>query len=260
MNYPAPILEKPSRRLSDEGKIRLLSHRGEPLFHAAWEQVLFMHFRVAPEQLQPSVPFELQLHEGSAYVSLVAFTMRGMHFRRGGKRLAWLTRPVAAHHFLNVRTYVQHEGEPGIYFIAEWLSNWLSAQLGPLLYGLPYRFAEINYCHLHHENHFAGEVRAGEHFCYTASFLEKEIFSPCAEGSLDEFLLERYTAFTANGAKRRLFRIWHSPWPQQRMQLNIGDDLLMKKNFLWFRAAEFVSANFSPGFQEVWMGRPHRVR
>jgi uncharacterized protein YqjF (DUF2071 family) len=201
------------------------------------------------------------LREGRAFVSLVAFTMRGMRFRHGGAGLAWLTRPVATHHFLNVRTYVRHRGEPGIYFIAEWLSNWLSAQLGPLLYGLPYHFAEINYCHHHRENHFAGEVRTARGgFRYAAKFFGDENLLPCADNSLDEFLLERYTAFTARGAARRLFRIWHPPWPQARMKVAIAGDSLLRETFPWFGDAKFVGANFSPGFGEVWMGRAHRVR
>src|SRR5438270_12656671 len=82
--------------------------------------------------------------------------MRGMRPRIGGKLAALLFKPIATHEFLNVRAYVRHRGESGIYFLAEWLSNPLSVHLGPALFGLPYRFSEIEYQHRHQ----AGSLRA----------------------------------------------------------------------------------------------------
>src|SRR5262245_5702775 len=93
---------------------RMLSRRGEPLFLAAWENVLMIHFEVSVDALQCDVPFELDLWEGRAFLSLVAFKLRGMRPRIGGKVSEFLFRPIATQDFLNVRTYVRHNGEPGI--------------------------------------------------------------------------------------------------------------------------------------------------
>jgi uncharacterized protein YqjF (DUF2071 family) len=251
-----------SRRLSDEGKARLLSRRGEPFFLAGWERALFIHFEVDAEALQRDVPFPLDLCDGKAYVSLVAFTMRDMRFRSGGKVLSFLLKPIATHRFLNVRTYVKHRNERGIFFITEWLSNWLSVQLGPLLYGLPYHFAKINYSHAHEENRLCGKVESPEQsacFDYEAQLAACENFIPCKTGSRDEFFLERYTAFTACGLRRRFFRIWHPPWPQLPVTVAIKDDSLLKQRWPWFGGARLAGANYSPGFSDVWMGRAHRV-
>src|SRR5256885_10818346 len=94
--------------LSEAARARLLSVRAEPLFIADWDRVLMMHYEVDPLRLQRAVPFELDLHEGRAFVSVVAFTLRGMRPRIGGRLSAWLMRPIATHEFLNVRTYVRH--------------------------------------------------------------------------------------------------------------------------------------------------------
>jgi uncharacterized protein YqjF (DUF2071 family) len=248
--------------LSDEGRARLLSRRGEPLFFAGWERVLFIHYEVDAAALQRDVPFPIDLRDGKAYVSLVAFTMRGMHPRFGGRVAAWLFKPVATHEFLNVRTYVRNGDERGIFFLTEWLSNRLSVKLGPWLYGLPYHYAKINYRHHHEENNFAGEVRTQKDgdFEYIAEFSSTENFAPCPRGSLDEFLMERYMAGTSHGATRRFFRIWHPPWQQTRVEVFVSDDSLLKKNWPWFNDARLAGANYSPGFDEVWMGRAHRVR
>jgi len=134
-------------RLSEAGRLRLLSMRGEPLFIADWDRALMIHFEVDPEELQRAVPFELDLWEDRAYVSLVAFTMSGMRPRLGGRLLGWILRPIATHDFLNVRTYVRCGDETGIYFLAEWLANRLSVALGPRAFGLPYRYGKLNYRH-----------------------------------------------------------------------------------------------------------------
>jgi len=263
MDFAPAILTEPPARLSDEGRGRLLSRRGEPLFAAGWERVLFIHFEVDATALQRDVPFSLDLRDGRACVSLVAFTMRDMRFRCGGPAVSLLLRPVAPHQFLNVRTYVRHGGERGIYFITEWLSNWLSVQLGPRLYGLPYHHAKISYRHAHEENFLAGKVEVknpGGNFNYEARFPPGKNFAPCRENSPDEFLLERYTAYTSHGSARRFFRIWHPPWPQTPVEVSVKDDSLLRKTWPWFGAARLVGANYSPGFNDVWMGRAHRVR
>jgi len=100
MSSPFPVMNaRAAGELSAAARERLLSSRFEPLFLAAWERVLLIHLEVDPDALQRSVPFELDLHHGRAFVSLVAFTMRGMRPRFGGRCAAALLRPVATHNF-----------------------------------------------------------------------------------------------------------------------------------------------------------------
>src|SRR5262245_26030044 len=115
--YPPTHSSTPSN--CDAAKQRLLSLPLEPLFIADWDSPLMIHYRVDAQRLRRVVPFELDLWEGHAYVSLVAFTMRGMRPRFGSPWLNWLFRPIATHDFLNLRTYVRFRGERGIYFITE---------------------------------------------------------------------------------------------------------------------------------------------
>src|SRR5690348_5003511 len=108
---------------STAARQRLLSCRGEPLFYSDWLRAVFIHYEVDPVLLQRFVPFPLDLRDGKAYVSLVAFTMEGLRPCRGGPLAAWALAPIATHELLNVRTYVRHGNETGIYFIAEWIPN-----------------------------------------------------------------------------------------------------------------------------------------
>jgi len=246
---------------SEAARQRLLSVRGEPLFVADWLRPIFVHYEVAAESLQRDVPFQLDLHEGKAYVTLVAFTMHGMRPCRGGPLTTWLTKPIANNDFLNVRTYVRHRGETGIYFLSEWMNNRFSVRLGPWMFGLPYRFGELNYEHQHGHGKLAGRVgkiKCDQSFTYEA-FPSEAAFVPCPAGSLDEFLLERYTAFTAHKTKRRFFRIWHQPWSQRAIPICVSDTRLIEKVWPWFAGSVLVGANYLVGARNVWMGRPHRA-
>lgn len=250
--------------LSAAARARILSRCGEPLFVADWERVLMIHFEVDAEALQRDVPFELDLREGCAFVSLVAFTMRGLRPRLGGKLAAWLFRPVATHDFLNVRTYVRRGGETGIHFLAEWLSSRLAAKLGPATFSLPYRHGRISYEHNWRQGEVRGyvaDVRAGAAFAYRAGAVPgaPSGFAPCAGGSRDEWLMERYTAFNCARGRRKFFRIWHPPWLECPAEAAVCENSLLTQNWLWFKEARLAGANFSTGFREVWMGRPHKV-
>ncbi len=248
--------------MNANAKQRLLSCAAEPLFFADWDRALFLHFEVDPVAVQREVPFPIDLREGRAYVSLVAFTLRGLRCRFGWKLGEWFFKPIATHEFLNVRTYVRHRGEPGIIFLAEWLSNPLSVRLGPKTFGLPYRYGRIRYDHQHETRMLGGSVvdaHGGGQVNYRAELPMNGVFENSPKGSLDEFLLERYTAFTARGAKRGFFRIWHEPWLQTPVNAAVQENSLLTNAWGWFRDAKFTGANYSPGTPNVWMGRPHRI-
>src|SRR6266436_4374033 len=124
---------------------RQISHLQHPLFRCSWDRAVFLHYRVEPQFLQPQIPFDLDLFDGQAYVSLVAFTLRNMRLTH--PRLKFITQLLHTHAFLNVRTYVRVNQMHGVYFLAEWLNNRLATMLGPVLYGLPYRFGKLSYSH-----------------------------------------------------------------------------------------------------------------
>jgi hypothetical protein len=184
-----------------------------------------MHFEVAAGALQKWVPFELGLWEGDrAFVSVVAFVMRGMRLRLGGRAGAWLWRPLASHAFLNVRAYVRHGEESGIHLLAECLPNRLSVLLGPPLFALPYRLGRLSYEHRHEIGALAGcvtDARSGNAFCYRGLVGKGSRFEPCVAGSRNEWLMERYTAFNSAGRRSRFFRVWHEPWPQVEVAVTL---------------------------------------
>ncbi|MCB1229949.1 MAG: DUF2071 domain-containing protein [Verrucomicrobiae bacterium] len=258
--HPTLLNESPS----EAGRRRLSAHRFEPLFVGDWDRAVFLHFTVPAERLQPHVPFSLDLWKGQAWLSLVAFTLQDMRLNFGGElgRLASL--PIATHPFLNARTYVCENTEPGIHFLTEWLPNRLANLLGPTLFGLPYRHGHLTY---HHEpdrgEAIQGvvETKDGALLAYRQRTPNSLRFATCESESIDEFLLERYTAYVSwRGGRRGLFRVWHRPWQVSGVDIEITAHHLLEQvpgAADWLPFAKFEFAHFSPGARDVAMGRPH---
>ena len=224
-----------------------------PLLLADWRDALFIHFRVDPRLLQPLVPLPLDLHDGHAWISLVAFTQHRLRpaLKIPGGEL--LSRPLARHEFLNLRTYVRHTHEQGIYFLNEWIPNRLAVFLGPKLYGLPYKLAAMAY---HTAPGYAmRHVNAAGHFACTARWSSLATPMRTPPGSEAEFLLERYTAYTLHRGVLRRFRISHAPWLQTPVEINVvRRDLLAN-----IPIANAGSAQYSPGLRNVAIAGPQRL-
>ncbi len=250
--------------LSQAGKRRLLAGEARPLFLCDWLRTLMIHFAVPPRALQAAVPFPLDLYQGSAFVSLVFFTMRGLRPSLGGRLTSWISAPLATHGFLNLRTYVRHESEPGICFLAEWLPNRLAVWLGPSLFGLPYRLGRV---HLDVDEgtgavcaHGIDSRGQGRLEC-SVNLGVDGMFRPCEVGSRTAFLMERYTAFTERRGRLGLFRVWHPPWPQREAaRVQLSESSLLAGAGSWSRDTTMAGANYSPGLADVWVGRPHGLR
>ncbi|HLF94254.1 MAG TPA: DUF2071 domain-containing protein [Planctomycetota bacterium] len=208
-----------------------------PFFHCAWRDPVFLHYEVDPGTLR--IPFPLDLHRGKAYVSVVAITIRTL----------------ARQAFLNVRTYVKG----GIHFLAGWLPNPLCALLGPRLVGIPYRLGRLTLDREVTELHGSASAQAGR-FEYRASIDPRQAYRRAAPGSLDDFLLERYVAFTRSGLRRLSFRTWHAPWSFVDIEPRVEEDGLLRASGPWYRGARLVGGHHAPGFDAVGMGRLEEVR
>jgi uncharacterized protein YqjF (DUF2071 family) len=243
--------------------------RDRPLFLADWRRVLFIHFAIDPKILAPIVPFPLDLFDGRAYVSLVAFTQARLQpaFGPGFARL--LTAPLAEHAFLNVRTYVRvprgstSEEERAIYFIAEWIPNRLAAFVGPRTYGLPYRLGRLAYDHARESGGLNGRVETGDSaLAYHASIRrDDDALVPAEAGSLTQFLIERYAAYTARRGVRRRFAVRHAPWPQTSAEVEIADQSLLALAAPCLAdLGRPAAATYSPGVHDVVICAPTRLR
>ena len=177
-----------------------------------WGSLLFMHWPIEPALLRPLVPIELDIdtHDGAAWIGVIPFTM--WNIRRIGLPAA---PGLSAFHELNVRTYVHHRGEPGVWFFSLDASKRIPVRVARAVYGLPYHHARITL------------DRIGETITYTSHRVQRGAPAAAfdarwtigaaqpnsAPGSLVFFLTERYCLYAQHRRNLLRARIAHEPWP-----------------------------------------------
>lgn len=218
-----------------------------------WHEVVFLNFAVPPETLQPSVPFPLDLREGTAYVSLVTFDQRNFRLPVGGP-LAHIVHFLGSNLFCNLRIYVRVGEEPGVFFMTEWVPNPIGALFAPIYPGLRYRLARLQF---EREGSRARRTVFAQdgRMSLEARIPEEPSLSPPAPGSIADFCLERYTAFARSPFGATRFHIWHPPWPRIATQASVTDDRLLTSR-PWFSAVTSTDAQYSPGITGVRVGLP----
>lgn len=187
-----------------------------------WHDLLFMHWPMAPDQLRPLIPPQLEIEscEGSAWIGVVPFHMSGI-------RVHWMPPIPGTSKFpeLNVRTYVRAGGKQGVWFFSLDAANSLAVAGARRFYHLPYFRArmrtksgprgEIQYDS--HRTH-RGALRADFRGRYRA--LDDNVF-PARHGSLEYFFVERYCLYAATRGHIFCGEIDHAPWPLQCAEAEI---------------------------------------
>lgn len=258
------ILERPGydhERMLRYARWRFYSYEKAPLFKADWTDLVFHHFKLDARALADEVPFELDLFEGEAYVSLVGFRTTRMYVHRLGEWTRWIHFPISHHSFLNVRTYVKHRGEPGIYFIKEYVNSLPAVPVGRLAYGLPYSYAMVSFDHKDPAEGLMGEIeREGRgslrYYCEAKAGAKGDV---CDPGGLEEFLSERYSAFTCHAGRKRVFRILHEPWHLVALDTNWDETRLLENDFAWFERAKPAGSYWTRGVFDVAISRPRWI-
>ena len=200
--------------------------RGPWVMQQRWHNLLFAHWRVSPDVVQPHLPpgIDLDTYQGDAWVSIIPFHMTGV-------RLRWSPPIPTAHAFaeLNVRTYVSRGGVAGIWFFsldAESTVAVVGARLGA---ALPYYRAsmDVRLGTRHIDYRSVRVLGGGPPAVFDATY------SPCGSqfmahpGSLDAFLTERYSLFSSDGRRLWQIDVSHPPWELHSAIANIRRNTML---------------------------------
>jgi uncharacterized protein YqjF (DUF2071 family) len=175
---------------------------GRWLMRQRWNDLLFAHWPVPAEALQPLLPDGLQVDtfQGSAWLGAMPFWMdrikvRGLPPIPGSRSFP----------DLSLRTYVREErsGTPGVVCLSLDACNLLAVAVGRALYRLPYHWADM---HLEQRSErefdfYSRRRLAGRKVVFRARYRGLGPSRRLAEirsGSLEYFLMERYCLFTRN--------------------------------------------------------------
>jgi uncharacterized protein YqjF (DUF2071 family) len=188
----------------------------------SWRHLLFAHWRVDPDALRRVIPpqLPLDLYEGEAWVGVTPFRVEGFRLRYT------LPAPLVSRFLeVNVRTYVEYGGKPGIFFLSLDADSRFAVTGARRTYRLPYFRAHQALSEEGDRFHFqsartSSDGPAAELGCAFRPTGERFQAQP---GTLAHWLTERYCLYTlAEGGTVQRGDIHHPPWPLQAATGSFG--------------------------------------
>ena len=237
---PSHILEsravRPQRHALMHSSLEQLDHRPWPLpegrwsWRQGWRDLLFAHWPVPAATLRPLIPGRLTLQEfdGTAWLGVVPFRMVGVS-RRPLPDLPGLS----AFPEINVRTYVEHGGKSGVWFLSLDATNVLAVWGARALFHLPYFRARMALSGLPDRVEYSSVRRGPEALTFAATYEPTSDPYHAAPGSLEHWLTERYCLY-AESPTGQLTRteVHHWPWTLQAARVDIERNDLVKPHGL----------------------------
>lgn len=206
--------------------LQSLSHRPWPLPAAEWKwrqswlDLAFLHYRVSATELRKKLPHEVSLQEfdGSAWIGLVPFRMAGV-MRRPLPDLP----PLDSFPELNLRTYVEVGGKPGVWFFSLDADCWPIVWGGRRIYDLPYFRSEMAHRFEAGWYRFTSQRRDGS-ARFSARYRPKGERLVVRSNSFEHWATERYCLYTHSPC-RGLSRVevHHAQWPLQTGEVEIAE-------------------------------------
>lgn len=194
------------------------------LWRQTWLDLAFIHYRVDSARLRSLLPEGLRLQEfdGSAWVALVPFRMSGV-MRRPLPDLPFFSRFPE----LNLRTYVEADGKPGVWFLSLDADSWPAVLGGRLLYGVPCFHARITLGLSGGWYEYAC-VRSNGAAAFRGRY--RPVSAPChpSPGSFEHWAAERYCLYSDLG-RRGVVRIevHHAPLSLHQAEVEILESTVM---------------------------------
>jgi uncharacterized protein YqjF (DUF2071 family) len=194
------------------------SHRPWPLpdrpwvMGQTWSDLLFAHWAVPVEQLNRLLPPPLraQVYDGTGWLGVTPFLVSGLRLR-GTAPVPWVSRFLE----LNVRTYVEVGGKPGIYFFSLDAARRAAVFAARRAYRLPYFHARMRAQRDGPGVLFESDRRdsTGPAARFRGEYRRS---GPGTDDPLARWLAERYCLYVVDerGAVLR-GEIHHPPWPLQ---------------------------------------------
>jgi len=206
--------------------------------------VLFAHWPVAPAAVAPAVPDGLSVatRDGSAWLTVVVLEMTGVEL--GPVRSP--TRPFAQ---INLRTYVRHEGDLGVYFLSLDAGDALAARAGRRVWSLPFHAADSE-VRRRDETVVVRSRRRRDGARFDARYRPDGDASPAESGSLADFLIERHRYYVERDGDLAVGEIERDPWQLATAEAEIRTNTLVPAGGPSVPDAE-PECHYSPRFEST---------
>ncbi|HVU15780.1 MAG TPA: DUF2071 domain-containing protein [Candidatus Didemnitutus sp.] len=207
-----------------------VSHRPWPLpasrwnWRQQWRQLAFVHYRVDVKALARLLPADvtIQEYDGSAWVGVVPFRMKDV--MRGSWPSVY---PLRDFPELNVRTYVEREGRPGVWFISLDADCWPMVVGGRFFYGLPYHRAKMRHRWVGDRFDFASD-RISKPAIFRAQYAPKGPVYVAEPGTFAHWIAERYCFYARGNSGVYALDVHHLPWPLQDAEVEVQQSTLFE--------------------------------
>ena len=201
--------------------------------YQSWRNLAFLHWEVPVKELEAVLPEGLQpdLFQDKAYVGLVPFEMKNI-------RPAWCPKALGFN-FLetNIRTYVLHKNEPGVFFFSLDASSLTAVKIARWIWHLPYFHSRMDF--LNEQMTYEYSLKRGNNIDSNIKIKVGQPIPPSQPDSLEYFLLERYLLFTQLRGRILRGQVHHVPYPARSASLIDFEDQLLEAN-------GFTALNTSP--------------
>ena len=215
---------------SPHSSLQARAHRPWPLpecrwqWRQSWLDLAFIHYRVPAVVVEAHLPagVTVQQYDGSAWLGIVPFRMHDV---------MWRSLPAmplfSSFGELNVRTYVEVDGKPGVWFFSLDAQSWPVVFGGCQLYNLPYHNAKVIHQCVEGGFDFSSRRRS-DGVAFEGKFRPRGAVFYAAAGTFEHWATERYCFYSATrrGAVIRL-EVHHAPWPLQVMEAELDASALL---------------------------------
>ncbi len=191
-----------------------------------WSHLLFAHWRIPAKALRPLIPAGLTLQEfdGSAWIGVVPFLLDVR------PRFVPPLPRISRFPEINVRTYVEVDGKPGVWFFSLDAHNPLAVRAARRFFHLPYFRAQMEIELPGESVRYSTRRTDGIHAPeFVAEYAPVSDVYLADSGSLEHWLTERYCLY-AEDPKGALYRaeVHHPPWPLQVAEADILSNTMLE--------------------------------
>jgi uncharacterized protein YqjF (DUF2071 family) len=136
-----------------------------------------------------------------------------------------------AMHELNVRTYVHHNGVPGVYFLSLDCTSTAAVLAARTVYHLPYYSADIE---LSGKRKIKYKLKRREEPAadFKAAWSVGDALPKSQPGSREFFLTERYLLYTEYHGELFRARIFHEPWELYKAELTTLSSTMLQSKLI----------------------------
>ena len=209
--------------------------------YQSWRNLTFLHWEIASEELEPLLPsgLQLDLFQGKAYIGIVPFEMKKI-------RPAWCPQALGFN-FLetNVRTYVIHNQEPGVFFFSLDANSYIAVKIARWIWHLPYFHSAMTLSNKDAVYNYT--LKRTDKVQSQIKIEVSETLPPSEADSLEYFLLERYLLFTELRGQLLRGQVHHIPYPVRQAELIDFEDQLLEINNIGGISSSPDLVHFSQG-------------